>query len=49
MTPSRNRVAVVHGVNLDQLGRRPAAHYGGLNFDALERQIGVYADELGMV
>lgn len=43
-----NRVAIVHGVNLDQLGRRPAAHYGTIGFDELERQIGVYADELGL-
>ena len=26
----RNRVAVLHGVNLDALDRRPAEHYGGL-------------------
>src|ERR671917_222745 len=25
----RNRVAVLHGVNLDALNRRPAEHYGG--------------------
>jgi 3-dehydroquinate dehydratase-2 len=49
MTTVRNRVAVLHGVNLDQLGRRPAAHYGDLSFDALERQIGVYAAELELV
>ena len=41
-----SRVAIIHGVNLDQIGRRPAAHYGGISFDALERQIGVYAREL---
>ena len=27
---ARNRVEVMHGVNLDQLGRRPAAVYGEL-------------------
>jgi 3-dehydroquinate dehydratase-2 len=43
---TRNRIAVIHGVNLDQLGRRPASHYGGLNFDALERRIGEFAAEL---
>ena len=43
-----NRVAIVHGVNLDQLGRRPAAHYGTLRFDELERRIGAYADELDL-
>ena len=31
----RNRVEVMHGVNLDQLGRRPAAVYGELTYDRL--------------
>jgi 3-dehydroquinate dehydratase-2 len=48
MTPVRRRVAVLHGVNLDQLGRRPAAHYGNLDFDALERRIGAFATELDL-
>jgi 3-dehydroquinate dehydratase-2 len=45
---SHNRVEVMHGVNLDQLGRRPAAHYGTLSFDELERRIDGYARELGL-
>ncbi len=44
----RNRVEVMHGVNLDQLGRRDPAHYGGLTFEDLERQIKATADELGL-
>jgi 3-dehydroquinate dehydratase II len=44
----RNRVAVLHGVNLDALNRRPAEHYGGLTFDRLERRIGSFAHELGL-
>ena len=44
----RNRVAVLHGVNLDALNRRPAEHYGGLTFDRLERRIGAFAHELGL-
>jgi 3-dehydroquinate dehydratase-2 len=44
----RNRVAVLHGVNLDALGRRPAEHYGGLTFDQLERSIERFARELGL-
>ena len=44
----RNRVAVLHGVNLDALNRRPAEHYGGLTFDRLERRIGAFALELGL-
>ena len=47
--PLRNRVEVMHGVNLDQLGRRNPEIYGGLDFAALERQIGGFADELGLV
>ena len=35
----RNRVAVLHGVNLDALDRRPAEHYGGLTFTRLEQVI----------
>ena len=44
----RNRVAVLHGVNLDALNRRPAEHYGGLTFTALEHQIARFARDLQM-
>ena len=44
----RNRVAVMHGVNLDALDRRPAQHYGELTFSQLERRIDKYAHELGL-
>jgi 3-dehydroquinate dehydratase II len=44
----RNRIEVMHGVNLDQLGRRDPAHYGTLTFDALERRISDVAGELGL-
>ncbi|MEA2255770.1 MAG: 3-dehydroquinate dehydratase [Solirubrobacteraceae bacterium] len=42
----RKRIEVMHGVNLDQLGRRPAAHYGDLTFDRLEQRIEEMAHEL---
>jgi 3-dehydroquinate dehydratase II len=42
----RNRVAVLHGVNLDALDRRPAEHYGGLTFTKLEQRIDGFAREL---
>ena len=42
----RNRVAVLHGVNLDALDRRPAEHYGGLTFSRLEQRIEHFAREL---
>ncbi|HEU4976002.1 MAG TPA: type II 3-dehydroquinate dehydratase [Baekduia sp.] len=45
---ARSRVAVIHGVNLDMLGRRPASHYGDLTFDQLEVQIEGFARELGL-
>jgi 3-dehydroquinate dehydratase II len=44
----RTRVAVMHGVNLDALDRRPAEHYGGLTFTMLERRIDGFARELGL-
>jgi 3-dehydroquinate dehydratase-2 len=44
----RNRVAVLHGVNLDVLGRRPSEHYGELTLPQLEMRIERYARELGL-
>jgi 3-dehydroquinate dehydratase-2 len=44
----RNRIEVMHGVNLDQLGRRDPAHYGRLTLDELEVHIGSAASELGL-
>jgi 3-dehydroquinate dehydratase-2 len=45
----RNRIEVMHGVNLDQLGRRNPEVYGGLSFSRLEQRIEEYAHELGLV
>ena len=42
----RNRIEVMHGVNLDQLGRRDPAHYGGISLVELERQVSEMAAEL---
>src|SRR3954467_1208223 len=44
----RNRVAVLHGVNLDTLGRRPAEHYGTLTLTGLETKGGQFARALGL-
>jgi 3-dehydroquinate dehydratase-2 len=44
----RNRVAIMHGVNLDALDRRPAQHYGGLTFARLEYRIEEFARQLGL-
>jgi 3-dehydroquinate dehydratase-2 len=45
----KNRVAVLHGVNLDALDRRPAQHYGDLSFSQLELHIERYARGVGLV
>jgi 3-dehydroquinate dehydratase II len=43
-----NRIEVMHGVNLDQLGRRDPGHYGGITFAALELEISEMAAEQGL-
>jgi 3-dehydroquinate dehydratase-2 len=45
---ARNRVEVMHGVNLDQLERRDPAQYGGLTLTELERLIADQARGLGL-
>src|SRR5579875_646215 len=46
---ARNRIEIMHGVNLDQLGRRDPGHYGTLTLSELERRISGHAAELGLV
>jgi 3-dehydroquinate dehydratase II len=48
MSSARNRVEVMHGVNLDQLGRRDSLQYGSLTLTQLEMQISDAAAELGL-
>jgi 3-dehydroquinate dehydratase-2 len=48
MTASSYRVEVMHGVNLDQLGRRDALLYGTLTLTELEQRIERHARELGL-
>jgi 3-dehydroquinate dehydratase-2 len=48
MPEAHNRVEVMHGVNLDQLGRRDREHYGGLTLTELEVHISRAAAELGL-
>lgn len=45
----RNRIEIMHGVNLDQLGRRDPAHYGTLTLAELEVKIGEQARDLGLI
>ncbi len=47
MPEAEVRVHVMHGVNLDMLGRRDPAHYGTLTLDALERRVRAWAEEAG--
>ena len=46
MSPVRYRVAVMHGVNLNMLGRRDPAHYGTLTLAELERRVTEFGREL---
>jgi 3-dehydroquinate dehydratase-2 len=48
MTDSGKLIAVVHGVNLDQLGHRDPLLYGTLTLEQLERQIEQDAATLGL-
>jgi 3-dehydroquinate dehydratase-2 len=42
------RVGVLHGVNLDQLGRRPPEHYPATTLGELEIAIGRFAHDLDL-
>lgn len=42
------RIEVMHGVNLDMLGKREPEHYGTLTLEQLEREIEGLAGELGV-
>ncbi len=44
----RTRVAVMHGVNLDQLGRRDPDHYPRIALTELEVRVKRWAVELGL-
>ena len=44
----KNRVGVLHGVNLDQLGRRDAEQYGTFTLSELQVAIKGFAGELGL-
>jgi 3-dehydroquinate dehydratase-2 len=45
---SHNRVAVLHGVNLDMLGRRDPEHYGTLTLPELQARIKRFASDLDL-
>ena len=43
-----NRVEVMHGVNLDQLGGRDPDQYGTFTLPELEKTVAGFAEELGL-
>ncbi len=43
------RIALLHGPNLNMLGRRPSAHYGTLTLPDLEAQVRAWGEERGMI
>ena len=45
---AHNRVEVLHGVNLDLLGRRPSEHYGELTLIELETRVKRFGRELDL-
>src|SRR5919108_301037 len=45
---ARNRVEILHGVNLDMLGKRDPEHYGTLTLIELEVRIRHWARQLGL-
>ena len=48
MSTAHNRIQVMHGVNLDMLGRRDPDTYGTLSLTDLEREVSEMAAELGL-
>jgi 3-dehydroquinate dehydratase-2 len=46
---TRNRIEVMHGANLDQLGRRDPEHYGTVTLTELEQKIQNDARDLGLL
>jgi 3-dehydroquinate dehydratase-2 len=48
VTAARNRIEVLHGVNLDMLGKRDPEHYGTLTLIELEVRIRHWARQLAL-
>jgi 3-dehydroquinate dehydratase-2 len=44
----RDRIEVLHGVNMNALGRRDPQHYGGLSLTELELRVSDFGGELGL-
>ena len=48
MSRTKNRVEILHGVNLDMLARRDPEHYGGLSLQELQVLIRRFAHEMDL-
>ena len=48
MSRARNRIAILHGVNLGVLEKRDPDLYGGISLSELEYRISAWAKELGL-
>ena len=48
MSAADRRVALLHGPNINMLGRRPSEHYGTLTLPELEAQVRAWGAERGM-
>jgi 3-dehydroquinate dehydratase-2 len=48
MADASYRIEVMHGVNLDMLGKRDPAQYGTLTLAELEQRVDAFAAELGL-
>ena len=48
MATAHNRVEVLHGVNMDALGRRDPDHYGTLTLSELQVQIKRFGQEMSL-
>jgi 3-dehydroquinate dehydratase-2 len=46
--PVKNRIEVMHGVNMNMLGRRAQVHYGTVTLSELELRVAEYGSELGL-
>ena len=46
VSPLRNRIAVMHGVNLDMLGRRDPVHYGTVTLAELDERVVAFGRDL---
>jgi 3-dehydroquinate dehydratase-2 len=44
----KNRIAVLHGANLDMLGRRAPEHYGTFTLAELQTKVRRFAGDLGL-